>query len=1798
MKRIGRYEVQAELGRGGFGQVFRAHDPTVGRAVAIKILLAADPDLLLRFRSEAAAAGKLRHRNIITIYDFGEQDKLPYLVMEYLEGSDLERTIAGDRPLSLLQKLDIMSQTASGLHHAHIHGIVHRDIKPANLMILPDGTVKIMDFGIALLSQATAARITPQGSLIGTFPYMAPEQFYGAVSDSITDLFAYGVTCYKLLTGKHPFHAPEMGGLMFNIVNKAPAPIRALVPQCPEALEDAVFKMLAKERDARYQSLEDVKFDLDPIISELRKERIGELITEARSLIDSDEFDNAQPLVHEALEIDAGNRVARELRDEIQRRIKDRKLRPQIEALLEAGRLEIQAQHYEQAIRKFESALRLDKSNTQIHELIQQARSEWEQQQRADRLVAEARHALDSGDITSANKGITDALSAFPEHSQAKSLLSEVRQKLRAREREAFLRDGLARVKGLMLLQSFDAALELLNSLRAEYPESTEITHLLADATHARDAKLRQERLRSNTDEVKALIKNRQFSDAAGLAAKFLREFPESAELADLGSFAAEEDRSQKKAAFVAQVVAETSALVDAGKFDDAIGKLRNALQEHPTASILRERLQSVSSAKSEKLRRETLERTRADAADLIANGAFARALDCITAFTTAFGDSAELDHLRRSAEEELEKQRRIAAIRKLLLQAQGLIDEGRPATASKVLQDATIHFPNDTAVTRLLSVAQDQLREQRRAQEISNIISEAESLARSKKFDESLRALEGSLQRYPNESRLARAKEAILAARTAHEQQAIRTGLLDDVTGLKRTGQLEAALRLIKSFAESESTKFLATDAEFLRLAAQIEAELQEKRRREEIRHTVLRAEALIAEGDFFSATSILKDAAGKNPSDTDLTRLIDVAEEGKREQDRLREIASTLQKARELRNSSQFEAAGDLLRSALAKFPNEANLRKELQVLSDAKQAQDRQQKLASLRAEAQHFLSQNQPQRAVELLRDQISLYPQEQDLADLLRTAERQAGDERKKQAVAKLIEEASALARQGRLADALLCLDAALEKFPNEESLLSLRSEIQSRQVTALAASRAEDLRLALELESALQTVDTALRQVPQDRSLLEIRSRIQADIAARERNQAIEKVINTCLSLLARQRHTEAISDLHQALRRFPNEGRLTDLLSRAQHELAEEQKNREIERIGISAESLLRDGRPEEAIASLENAPILTTALRELLERSRAALTEKQRERTFKDAIGLCEQSRYPEALALLQQGLLQHGASPQITQLLARLEKELEDQRRRGARERDVARLLEIDHQITPNISRRALVRAGRDASNLVAAYPDDSEIAQLGTRIENRIHAALEQKPSRSKLLIPAAASAFVLAVAALLIVPRLLHNKNTPVPVEIRTDPPGASVKLGNRSCVTPNCQFNIEPGQYQLDASLAGYQGVQRPITVYTGKERHFVDLVLEPLPPPPAAIPSVAKTGTLIVKTTQPRALVFVDDVAQKRTDDHGSTTLELPAGTHSVRIAKSGFEPPSEQKIAITARDTQSLKFDLIPEKQASVQPPKISTPPPTTTSAPVAQIPSTSPPPTLSPEAIEAQDWQRAHSSGDATQLRNFLTKYPSSAHIAEAQIQIDDLDWSRVNTSDPQALNAYLSKYPNGRHAREASLRIADLDWMTLDKGNTDALRAYLKQHPDSTYRSQAESLISTIERPRKDQDSQKPAVIPGRTQESFGVDSALAQFNAAFQKKQPGDVKKIWRDVPSQYTDAMRLSGASFVMHLTPVEAPEVSGDTASVRCDLLIISTVRGKSDQKHKDVKVTLQKAGDGWLIIDPLKSP
>ena len=179
LQKISKYEIRGELGKGGFGQVYLGFDPDMARLVAIKVLSSAEPSLVARFRTEAMAAGNLHHKNLVTIHEFGEDQGVFFLVMEYLEGRDLQRVMGEPDTLTLVDKIRIMSQVAEGLQCAHQNGIVHRDVKPSNIMLLNDGTVKLMDFGIARLTRDDSTRLTQSGFLIGTISYMAPSNSTG-----------------------------------------------------------------------------------------------------------------------------------------------------------------------------------------------------------------------------------------------------------------------------------------------------------------------------------------------------------------------------------------------------------------------------------------------------------------------------------------------------------------------------------------------------------------------------------------------------------------------------------------------------------------------------------------------------------------------------------------------------------------------------------------------------------------------------------------------------------------------------------------------------------------------------------------------------------------------------------------------------------------------------------------------------------------------------------------------------------------------------------------------------------------------------------------------------------------------------------------------------------------------------------------------------------------------------------------------------------------------------------------------------------------------------------------------------------------------------------------------------------------------------------------------------------------------------------------------------------------------------------------------------------------------------------
>jgi hypothetical protein len=253
---IGRYRVDGLLGSGAMGEVYRAYDPVIDRPVAIKVVrteLAAgsgSDQWLQRFRREARAAGRRFHPNIVAILDFGEDDGMPFLAMEYVDGRSLDAVLKTSGPLDPARGVAIIIQVLSALGFAHQNGIVHRDIKPSNIMVLSGGEVKVADFGIARID---ASEFTIVGDLLGTPAYMAPEQFAGAPVDKRTDLFAAGVILFEMLTGVKPFRGKSITEIISFMENRGPEDIRALNPAVPDSLKRVITKGLAFDPARRYE---------------------------------------------------------------------------------------------------------------------------------------------------------------------------------------------------------------------------------------------------------------------------------------------------------------------------------------------------------------------------------------------------------------------------------------------------------------------------------------------------------------------------------------------------------------------------------------------------------------------------------------------------------------------------------------------------------------------------------------------------------------------------------------------------------------------------------------------------------------------------------------------------------------------------------------------------------------------------------------------------------------------------------------------------------------------------------------------------------------------------------------------------------------------------------------------------------------------------------------------------------------------------------------------------------------------------------------------------------------------------------------------------------------------------------------------------------------------------------------------------------------------------------------------------------------------------------------------------------
>ncbi len=270
--KIGRYEILERVGRGGMGVVYRGRDPVLDREVAIKAMLTDfehDEAARPRFYREAKAAARLQHRNIVTVYEFGEEDGRPFIVMEFLRGLDLAQRIRQNPPLRLEEKLDIVAELCTGLHFAHQQGVIHRDVKPGNVWLVPDGSVKLLDFGISRVASTTLTQ--PGATTFGSAAYLAPEHVLDQPADTRADIFSVGVVLYEILTGERPFEGETPTAVLARIAQDEPRPIDALVPGLPPALVSAVGRALQKDPRCRYQHAGDLATELRTIRAALAR---------------------------------------------------------------------------------------------------------------------------------------------------------------------------------------------------------------------------------------------------------------------------------------------------------------------------------------------------------------------------------------------------------------------------------------------------------------------------------------------------------------------------------------------------------------------------------------------------------------------------------------------------------------------------------------------------------------------------------------------------------------------------------------------------------------------------------------------------------------------------------------------------------------------------------------------------------------------------------------------------------------------------------------------------------------------------------------------------------------------------------------------------------------------------------------------------------------------------------------------------------------------------------------------------------------------------------------------------------------------------------------------------------------------------------------------------------------------------------------------------------------------------------------------------------------------------------------
>ena len=756
-ERIGKYDIVGVLGQGGMGVVYRARDPRIGRDVAIKTLtenITGDPDMLKRFYQEAGHTGNLRHPNIVTVYDFGDEEGLPYIVMEFLDGEPLDKLIREKDRLHMSAKLDIIEQVCAALGYAHLQGMIHRDVKPANVIVQRDGLVKLLDFGIARTGQQPGQQaeqgMTRTGTLVGTPAYMAPERLRGEQFDGRSDIFSAGVMLYQALTGVLPFDA-EYPAILHQILQQDPPPLSNHIASYPPLLDQVIARALAKQPFDRYAHASDMAADLNAVGAQLKVQRVAELMAEARIAVDAQNYVDAKQLLSQVVRLDSQNAEAKKLMAGVDQYFNQQKVRERVEQLKRGAADAIAARNWDQTISLCAEALHLDATNIEMAELQARASAGKQMTEQIQQLMREAELARHSGNYDSAREFAGKASELDPADTRILAICQVLDQEAAEARRKSHLRSLLSVAQENLAAARLPEASSALAQAEQIARTDPELLHLKDELDEALRQEERKKLVNAIVDRAAVALSLEQLQEVMAEVKAALQKLPSDATLLRLKIQLEPRLKEHENKKLVADVSDAYRRLPPV----EALARIREALAQLPGNADLLKLESAIAQRLTREQREQQLTEYMAKARALLEDHLYLETVKVLELCERDGFSSPEITELMNMARSSAAERISQDLVERSFLEAKHLL-EAEDYDAVLRLLPPVLQRVEEPALRRQLDEATERQRVLERR--VEQIIAEAERLKAMELYDAAI----GLIQAEPAGVRQAKRMQAV----------------------------------------------------------------------------------------------------------------------------------------------------------------------------------------------------------------------------------------------------------------------------------------------------------------------------------------------------------------------------------------------------------------------------------------------------------------------------------------------------------------------------------------------------------------------------------------------------------------------------------------------------------------------------------------------------------------------------------------------------------------------------------------------------------------------------------------------------------------------------------------------------------------------------------------------------------------------------------------------------------------------------------------------------------------------------